>query len=275
MNTSHNKNIVLDDGWWGTLRNTLGLSSNSTSDESCMGIQNTRGINSNKVRSFVDTTIPNKETSVKPDVYSLNPVINQHENLLIDEVEVPTTSKVETQFGQIANQTGVIPKQQIKSSESEDEVEYSPHKSSRLLIGEEILSNMIKNIHNESAYLHYLKELSQFEEYCHNAKGPSNDFKIVHLNDIPSQKMNQIKTTKQLAIDKPCENDGKHGFSEVSKNTSFIDDDSETGFIGHLQARIDMRGQLFIGVEECCSDEESYERLVNTVLDFEESLIED
>ena len=26
MNTSHNKNVVLDEGWWNTIRNTLGIS---------------------------------------------------------------------------------------------------------------------------------------------------------------------------------------------------------------------------------------------------------
>ena len=40
MNTSHNKNLVSDEGWWNTIRNTLGLSENSVSSSFQNGTSN-------------------------------------------------------------------------------------------------------------------------------------------------------------------------------------------------------------------------------------------
>ena len=36
MNTSHNKNLLIDDGWWNTVKNALGISlSNNNEDTAC------------------------------------------------------------------------------------------------------------------------------------------------------------------------------------------------------------------------------------------------
>jgi hypothetical protein len=141
-----------------------------------------------------------------------------------------------------------------------------------LILGEEILSNMIKNINNETKYLHYLKQLSYFEENFRKDHAFSNNCRIVHLTDVPILRMSQVKRSKQLPKYQTCEEEQNNGYPHLSKNTSFPEDESHMAFIGRPQDRIKMRVHVLNGHEECCNDEETYESFIDRLLDYEESL---
>ena len=197
----------------------------------------------------------------------------KHVNLVNVPNAIPCTSNGATLPGKIRNHVDIVTKHLTKYSESEEEeAGPSPHKSLHLMIGEEILSNMIKNINNETKYLHYLKQLSNFEEHFKKKLDFSKNFRIVHPADVPTLKISQVKTSKQLPKYQPCKEEKYPRYSHISENTSFAEDEPQMDLIGRLQDRIEMRGHVLNGFEECCGDEESYESFVDVLLDYEESL---
>ena len=95
----------------------------------------------------------------------------------------------------------------------------------------------MSNINNERAYVHYLNQLSLFEQHLKKKNGASNEFDIVHDIDTTS-------TTNLLL-----------------------------NLIGKSLDRIEIRKILLQGFEEHCHDEEAYEVFLDLLFDREEDFI--
>ena len=121
--------------------------------------------------------------------------------------------------------------------DSDDEILGAPRKSRRLCIGEEILTNMKTNVDNEIVYVHYLNQLSIFEEDFKNQNAVSNVFEITHTRDLIF--------TKNLILN----------------------------LVGTSLERIEERKKIFQGSEACFREDETYANFLSLLFDLEESFI--
>jgi hypothetical protein len=139
MNTSHNKNIVINDGWLSTVRNALSFSANfnlgsfpsitqcipyGTSTRVSPGIQDTEEIGCNELRSIAAGTIPKTNKKIRldttcqlktPEIYTVSefvdstkPSTNEYVNSLVLPYEAPCTSNGTSLFGEIGNKVNIV-----------------------------------------------------------------------------------------------------------------------------------------------------------------------
>ena len=262
MNTSHNKNLVTDEGWWNTIRNTFGRSqkANASSNlitknsiftdsvqEDKSSISEKKADNTVRIGSYRTQNHRKLDCDGTKQVYTIckeNNYPSTKEKCWGDGSKYldpqPGTSKVITD---VSKKVGALDacflRQNVgrESSDEDDENLWFPTKSRRLCIGEKILSYMMSNINNERAYVHYLNQLSLFEQHLKKKNGASNEFDIVHDIDTAST-TNLLLNLKGKSLD-----------------------------------RIEIRKILLQGFEEHCHDEEAYEVFLNLLFDREEDFI--
>ena len=268
MNTSHNKNLVADEGWWNTIRNTLGLSGasvstatqNGTSNSVLINRINTKSIQLSKPRvvgkistSKLQTSSPvieNKQESGNEGtrkVFQISattkhvPIPKQtYVNPSSYSSQLPSTSKmhIDNPENRIILDTCYLHQSIDRMTvDSEDEILAAPRKSPRLCIGEEILTNMKTNVHNEIVYVHYLNQLSIFEEDFKNQNAVSNVFEITHTGDLIF--------TKNLILN----------------------------LVGTSLERIEERKKIFQGLDANFREDEIYDNFLSLLFDLEESFI--
>ena len=297
MNTSHNKNLVLDDGWGNTIRNTLGLPENinvfsALSLHQFIPRKNQTTIKEIDKNDKIDSQDPKTnatEMDLRNDPRSQN-ISGQNSNL-----EIPTISKsVEsaslkeevntinvpdsepsTSKKLITDNQGEKPcppsRKTITDSDDEDDDALNLQRSDHLIIGEEILSYMMKYLDREQGYLHYLKELSKFNEsFIHDAN-TINNFRIAHLTDFPTLNKNHVKGSL-----KEKRNRCRRNKSVDSKHRSkFRDSVDESKDYGGTTEKIKIRKKLLERYLEFCCDEESFNSLVGLIFDIEETMTEE
>ena len=268
MNTSHNKNLVADEGWWNTIRNTLGLSKTSVSTSTQNGSSNSSMNNNTNTKSI---PLPKPRVIVKSltsKLQSFSPVIEKKQESGNDGTRTVFLISSATKYVPIPNQTYAnssrYSSQQPGTSkthidkpengmildtcylhksidrmtfDSEDEALGAPTKSRRLCIGEEMLNNMKNNVNNEIVYVHYLNQLSVFEEDFKNQKAVSNLFEITHIRDLTC--------TKNLILN----------------------------LVGTSLERIEERKKIFQGLEADFREDETYDNFLSLLFDLEESFI--
>ena len=284
MNTSHNKNLVIDDGWLTTVKNTFGVSENfsvvSFQLGSCLfrsstliemsQIEGNHKMDKNNERSKVDT----KTTETNADIYVISKSV---ETILLSEKEtvqpinvpseMPSSSNVESNKKYRHKKINITNK---KVSES-DEDRNTPQKSERLCVGEQILSNMLIHINNEEYYLHYLKQLSRFEAKCSKGVGLHEEFNTLQITHLPAPKIFRIKNSNFQSKDQPNTKHKKNGrYQGKSKNSSDMDDGCHYNLIGKVSDRLEVRKNLFDSFQGCRDNEERYKRFVEKLFDIEE-----
>ena len=296
MNTSHNKKLVIDDGWLNTIQNTLGLSENvSPVPCQCLPVRlrlltfmrrgdierNQKDANTNP-RSKEEDTLPNTPlgcgsdtgSQINGDIYVISKSVistslSEKESIQSMNVlsEIPSNSKRLTKTKHRKDKIGVIKKFVSES----DEDRSSPQKSHRLCVGEEFLSYMFIHIDNEEAYLHYLKQLSRFEETFSKGLGLHEEFRLEDIVEFPAPKRNRIKNlTFQLKDPTNIEDSKSRNKKRQSKNTSSIDQTRSYRLIGKVSDRIKTRKNLFERFQGY-RDDDCYNKFLEALFNIEEN----
>ena len=103
---------------------------------------------------------------------------------------------------------------------------------------------MVININNEEGYLHYYRQLIQFEETLKHEDACHNDFEIVHITDVHAPKEGRIKRSNAqpkhnaLLCESPVHLSKSKNTSEPQMMMLKID------FVGKSTNRIDMRRNI-------------------------------
>ena len=253
MNTSHNKNLLTDDGWWNTIRNTTGLSTSGLSTSCFRPSQEPE-----KTNVYIISSPEKLQTSES----------NEPKSIIIGEARASYTNP---KYGNNQKKQKLIDIASRKSSETDDD-NPAPKKSYRLLIAEKIVKHMRMNINKEKDYLHYLRQLSRFEEFLKEGDVSPKDFEIVHIDGLPIPKIGKIKSSNSTA-----------SFKTISKRDTFRDLGKsknippqmislEVNFVGQLSDRTEMRLDLLDDFQRFFGNEESYKIFLNALFDLEETL---
>ena len=293
MNTSHNKNLLIDDGWWNTVKNALGISLSNNHEEpmSLSVLNKTRGSALESVddkqnhcdknkdeRNIGESNLaPNQKRSKRDCRNAENSNIFTISNLdhipqcssssmVIDSTNPSTCDAIIEKYTREPLQNNQTNTGTKDTSES-DEENQPPLKSYHLEVGEYLLGKLVKCINNEHEYLHYPTQLSELEDQF-----------------IKKQDMSELKDSFQI-IEYPTKIKGKvksknsrpdKSFSSVkSKNALPSINGVNINLLGNDFDRQETRKMLLKNYQEYCYDNESYESFCEVLFDFEENLILD
>ena len=298
MNTSHNKNLVIDDGWLNTIQNTLGLSEQAillpcqcwpfllrlTTWKGRDQIEkNQKNANTNQRSKAEDkvSNIPSGFSSdpvskVNGDIYVISKPFtstSQSEKESIHSVnvlsEMPSNGSGIIKIKHRKNKTGVIKKTPSES----DEDRSTPQISHRLCVGEKLLSYMLMHINSEEEYLHYLKQLSRFEETVSKGFRLHEEFSLGHIVEFAVPKRTRVKNFTFQILKEPTNTKPSQSRKpkKKSKNESPIDKNRPYRLIGNVLDRIERRKKLFGSFQGYHEDEECYIKFVGALFDVEEN----
>ena len=303
MNTSHNKHLIVDNGFWNTIRNATGLPLkcsckpravygrgvsvfkrpiNRTNDTTCSVDSITPG--TSKDTKEVNRLVQNSFTSKacrhpqQGNIFTLS-------NGTTEYIRLAMVHGYENSY--ISNETGTDNHNELKSQwpsptldspiPYKDEFLYEGYSSH---VGKELLWYMTNDINDEEAYFYYFRQLLEYEE-CSKMKDDVNDkeFVITHNNHTQRVKTSRPKrSTLHMRIptvldeNKECKNDtGKH----ISKCESKMNNELKlkVDFKVQLKDRIKKRKNILKDIHAQCRDENGYQMYFNMLVDFEEGLI--
>ena len=280
MNTSHNKERIVDDGLWVTVKNAVRF---PIDVKTCIG-RSQQSFESNVENNtkdtitretFVNSSDENEQKArifTQKEILSISKAqnkskINQDCNLLsIPDDIIPSTSKGINNSNRKERRLGWS-----KSMHSESETESIDICDSQchLITRKEILHHMVKNIDYEEHYLHYFFQLIQYEEKIRD--DDTNDFYIEHMNDSQYRKLNKElnECTRQILLsvtdlEPRCYNRHK---LPLRKNYSGIQYSSSD-----IVDRIEARKVVLTNYHLQCDNEQDYETYLTKLIDFEENL---
>ena len=279
MNTSHNKDRIIDDGLKVTIINAIHLPFDlSLCTSSSRAAIETEEDNSDQTNLEEKKVTPLKKNINKIPKYTKNEIFilssnqnslkSKHDGIILNEsLElVPSTSTGINHSNRKERRLGWSRKF-LSESEENIEIDYS---KTRLCTGKEILGYMNDNINNEQHYLHYFFQLIYCEEKC---KGNDmDDFQIVHLNETKPVRCNLLTKEKETPIVlSVTESKNK---PHAKRSLPLPIDSSDIMFSRDTLDRIKMRKDILFDYQLKCDDEQSYTEYLSKLIDLEENLAE-
>ena len=296
MNTSHNKNRLIDEGWLNTIRNT---------------IVHPKGLNINSKISLPKMSLTSfqRESRVHPESISSSKASNDHSTHLFRRTT--DRSQIETN----ANNTGtifiisnakllqpcssttskIVPDEHLQGngrqksietlttsprlpsrlnsqpSESDEENQLPP-RSPYLSLGESLFSYLEQYLNNEEGYLHYLHQIAKLDKINQEDKISLTTFEILHFSNLSRPKIGKIKRSTKYPRHKlsPEMKDNSSFSSKNSPHRSVRHDDM---MYGNFMDRTETRKSLLNDFQDHCNNEKDFKTFCNLIIDFEESLI--
>ena len=285
MNTSHNKNRIMNDGWWNTIKNTIGRheKSNTTTASFMSKKSKIHPVDNGKGSLHKSTGYKPKlkqraaieiNAHQKGDLFIISnnmhsqPCTSNESNVVLDDLEInaqlnslQTLSPQQLQRGHLKAQ----------SSES-DEENQTPKSSDYLRLGKSLFSYLEHYINNEEGYLYYLHQIATLEKIYDENKTAHMEFEILHFSNIRRPKTKPIKRSRKNIPNKSLDKTKTHLHFQ-SKNEPIETMNHDKIMTGHFLDRIEARRSLLSDIKDHCNDEKSFNTFCNLVLDFEESLI--
>ena len=248
MNTSDNRNLVIEDGWRNTLRNAFGILNKCNQSDIITTVRSKADSKPNRSDIFVTS----KSRHIIPQ--SQTPPI-----------ELPNVlSEAQQGTSKICSGGTKVVKGRYKRPRSDSD---SDTKSHRRSTGEAIFSYMLSNVENEDAYLHYFRQLISFEESLNHKDGP-NSFDIVHVNYKQNKSKGKVKrSTADLNKEGACLTNSKNTRPEMLE--------LKANLLGKQMDRIAVRKDMLENVYDQDSNDELYDEFLDRLIDLEEGLIED
>ena len=301
MNTSHNKNLLIDDGWLNTFKNAVGISIHPNNESAnCqavpLSILSTSGKNASETAGSHQDQEDKKDkgkqgsgrdkwlhrrrrprkrkrrNSENSDIF----IVSIDENtphcststLCYESTKASGSAIVGSETSQLhKHQDNLI----TKETSDSDEENQPPPKSYHLELGQSLLCNMFKYIRNEDGYRHYLTQLSQLEDEFNKTESFSEHNNSFQIIDYPSRKKGKVKHSTVY--------NNKEEQSKPERTSTLISSKNATPtelnveLVGEVFDRMETRKNLLINFPEYCNDEDSYKAFCDMLFDFEESLI--
>ena len=266
MNTSHNKELIVDNGWITTIRNALSLPMAFKPYNFTQSIQQVRYFGDFKQEdSSKIFTISNSKISYQTR--------GKHSGSLIVRGHGITSSNGITDSNTNKSPRPILVHQSSSETTCSDNMRHN--RGHRLYVGEQILDRMMNNIMLEESYLHFFHELLKFEEILKVEGSTGREFHIAELNDLPKVKVEKVKChqMKQTTDSFVCGNKNNI-FLNGSNNASHEDVELKANFILPQSERIELRRKILKDFHVFCTNEELYNDFLNSLINLEENFIE-
>ena len=163
------------------------------------------------------------------------------------------------------------------SSDSELSVtDFSQRKSFRIMIGEKILTEMRAKLDDEEAYLHYFRQLVDFEESIQKVDFyVEKRFEIQPYVTFPIAKHTTIKNANAPNYEDDCQNCKVTRRKSIYRKVRFDESQQDSTFSEQGLMRMQLRRDALRNFSIFLNDEEHFDNFVNTFIEFEEDLIKE
>ena len=273
MNTAHNKDRIIDEGLKSIIRNAFYMPFNITTilnffrldvNEICLkGEQAEMNLEANKKQIEV--------AKVKAYVVPMH----QNESTLHKKLKVPSNelnSKIPSSSQGVYEDNGINRLVLTSLSDSEDEtVDEITQNEYILSTRKQIMAHMKDNFSSEEHYLHYFLQLIDYEKQIKDKIRDGQGFII-----------STITNGKELHGSKNGSAKGRGKDQSNFKSKKSLDDSNHLYALQPMMLgcdilieRIVMRKTILERFDKDVVNEESYIKLLDELIDFEESLIED
>ena len=298
MNTSYNKDRIIEDGWKIVLLNSMKsiryknhqidkYISGSRTNDSVHSVNQNLGQNKtnsqdtaqNEKRNIPKKSEPNKKylkpkndlrRSPKPDIFIIYNPETQHSPISHSSKYEP--GDLEQILGRNKNtSTNHHSRALAMSSPSPTVSEYDEQNrplSYRLKIGKQLLTEMQQCLGDEKEYIHYFRQFVEFEELVNDeVRSSINDFKIEPFVSFPSSKQQKTKNNKTRQTKKETKNNQTK--TKMSKKA--LDSLSSTNRLLRKQLRMHLLNNFTSNLQ----DENEYNSFVDSLINLEEGFVED
>ena len=267
MNTSHNKDLIVENGWKATIKNALSLPISFRRNNLIQNIKQDINLDTFKkddatrIAIISDSRIcyNDKVESELPNVSE----ILEHE--LASSSYVTDTSS-NTIRGPILTRSS--------SSETISDEKIDRTLGYRVYFGEQILERMMNSIMHENTYLHYFQELLRLEEVLRMNGQVGEEFKIIEYSQTTYVKIGKSKSSSSKK--------GKKSFAYNNKNNQFNDKskkrhhecfEKKIEFAVSQTDRINLRRETLKDFHTFCINEEAYNNFVEILISLEEDIV--
>ena len=280
MNTSHNKDRILEDGWKNVFRNLIGCSNTSSAvnDHNLKdnyGVRNKNNIeliNKNADYKYTNNTHgQGKRTENRNDneIFTITKVVTNHptnDTGNSSMLHVPFNEEPSTSKGQNAQKIN------NPASITLDVNRLIPQDDSHA-ISQKLISDMTTNITMEEKYIDYFKQLVSFEDDCRKGTVPtelSNEYeppKTFRNKYSKCKGKRSEPTMKQSIAKKQCMD------TRYDRDVGKIDD-SKLDIHGEKENRTLMRKEILTKLQCCYSKDNTYGELLEQLINMEESFVQ-
>ena len=302
MNTSYNKDRVVENGWKVVLLNPFVkirpyfkqptafelkriLRKGPKNEKENVLIGQNKTIQPSKEANPVVESSPNSKYSDgknKERVFIIsnkkldNSKIKVDSVLEVEDIEViPSTSM---------NKNNIDPQPQLKrlhaKSSSSDSEPANYTKSHRLQIGENILRHMAEKINEENCYLHYFHQLLEFEDMLKNEPlDPKYEFEITPFPNYNNRNVPKVKSSfSQIQQSEKNKKRRKKLHSWIHESVALEPQIPELSVNNNNTFYLEIKSQLRCDTlkkfELYCEDEEKYDIFLKRLIDVEEEIKE-
>ena len=259
MNSTHNKDLIVDQGWKATIRNALSLPISFKPNKSIQNSKKDQFLHRSKkedpsrIFTITDSSVSYED---RPDVCHIS----------IERQNSPASLLNKTDINSNNAQIPTLIKSSSTDTTISENVRYN--QGNRLYISEQILRRMSDSVMTESSYLHYFRELLRLEEILEIEGNTGEGFEIVEFDQLPKMKLEKVKSynLKREKNDLIVENKNNRFHSneklEPMKNL-------------HLSPseRIAIRLETIKDFQVYCKNDDVYNSFLNIVINLEENLI--
>ena len=267
MNTSHNKDLVVDQGWKTTIQNALSLPLPFNLKRSIQDVQQNQWLqNSNEESTGKVFTISNSLEHCERKSESFGISISE---------QVIFPSSYETKKQKLDSEKSKVPTP-MRSSSTETTFSENQrfNQGNRLYFGEQILQRMMNSMEVESSYLHYFRELLRLEEMLKIDGDTGEEFEIQELDQIQKLKSEKTKCSKSIYTNTAIDVKYKNNYvNRRSKNSKHEQMDPMTNLLFSKSKRIKLRRQTMSNFHLFCTTEEAYSDFLNILINLEENFI--
>ena len=300
MNTSYNKDLILEQGWKTVLLNPFAIVHPCFSKPTLFELKPrlvkvTNGENKNATSERNKTNNPSKANPISKVSHNNNHSNTKNDNRVfiisnkkLDKPEMKVNSDLEVEDLDVIPSTSrnknnsdsqsQLKKLRAKSSSSDSEPE-NYTKSYRLKFGESILHNMVKHVKDENSYLHYFYQLLEFEHMLKNEPlDRRKEYEIIPLPNFNKMNVGKIKhSTTEIHQYKKIQRRKK---LETNKNQHIARDRKisslnvkNDGF-PWWEIKTQLRCDTLKNFEGYCDDETKYDNFLIRLIEVEEELKE-
>ena len=269
MNTSYNKDRVVDDGWKSVILNAVKsiwrcLTCSIYFDKNNGWMSDEEQKDSEESKSDDNIIKHNQRKPRGSNFKEADVNIISLENESKETDQKACTSNGRRCAHSESTNSNKICSQSSTDSESDD---YKATKSQRLKKGEALLSGMWHNLGDEEAYTHYFKQLLELEY-------PTNKPTVDHYNSFLVIPFNHASPNAKSFQTKHSEIDQNSKRTKSLKSSRFDENPLNVDFIIEFEERMTRRQNKLEGFLINCDDENAYENFINLFISFEEGLVQ-
>ena len=271
MNTSHNKERVIKNGWKSVFRNLLGRKSNTAILQTDKNLTNNDRLQKGFIESNsspLDHCASQIFTTVSSDnVTDKNKVIDLSKHALLgDEPSTSSRQKAEKKVSPHLSETSSI------STLQENKYEEN--------VIQTLILKMIENINEEEIYIEHFKKLVTHKyrdkNECMSSAFPSEENMLPNFvsDDELFYKNINTRCKEKHSIPTTSESSKKR-HSGILINVKELDElrNQRKRFLGNKDGRIKMRCDLLVQLVDYEEHAETYDSLLEKLIDIEESFV--